>query len=62
MDRKGLKMTDSAACDHRGELSRLAHQGGSLEPDPVAKIASIEVANVRAVLDDRIGVPVSLVG
>ena len=57
---EGLEERDSAACHYRGELgARLTKEfagNRSFRKDRLH-----EVANVRAVLDDRLGVPVSLV-
>src|SRR5450755_3854949 len=55
----GPEETDSAACDHRGELvARLAEEIAGTRSCRKDRLR--EVANVRAVLDDRLGVPVSL--
>src|SRR5712692_4464456 len=57
---EGLEEGDSAACDHRGELgARLTKEFAGNRSRRKDRL--VEVANVRAVLDDRLGVPVSLV-
>src|SRR5579859_3876657 len=57
---EGPEERDSAACDHRGELgARLTKEFARNRSGRKDRLA--EVANVRAVLDDSRGIPVSLV-
>src|SRR5690348_8323347 len=57
---EGPKERDSAACDHRGELGAWLTKEFAGNRS-CRKNRFVEVANVLAVLDDRLGVPVSLV-
>src|SRR5579859_5092192 len=58
--KEGPEDRDSAACDHRGEFdARLTKEFAGNRS--CRKDRLVEVANVRAMLDDRLGVPVSLV-
>ena len=56
MDRKGRKRGIPLPAIIAAS-SALGSPRSSVETDPVANIRFVEVANVRAVLDDRLGVP-----